>query len=291
MPRTPLVLLLLALLALPATAGAQSDAGAARSGAAWLSRSVGAGSDGASADAAIALRAAGRLGGAEAARRAAGLRRGVRSYAGNAGATAKLVLGLQAAGANGRCASGVDLLARMNRFRRGGRFGRTVFDQSLSMLALRAIGHRPSRAMVSALKRMRGGGGWNFAGSQRDEVTSTGLAIQALRAAGVSRRDGALRAGLRWLRAQRTASGGFAHGRRDRNEANATAYALLAQRAMGVRDTRAVRALRALQRGGGAFQFSANDAGSRVLATTDAVLALSGRSQPVAARRSAARGC
>ena len=46
---------------------------------------------------------------------------------------------------------------------------------------------------------------------------------------------------------------------------------------MGSRDTRARRALRTLQRGGGAFQFTRTDAGSRVLATNDAVVALSGR--------------
>ncbi len=136
-------------------------------------------------------------------------------------------------------------------------------------------------------------GGWSFtlSASRRDEVTSTGMAIQALRAAGVSRRDRTVRAGLRWMRAQRTRAGGFGHERRDRNEANATALALMAERAPGCRDARAARALRALQRGGGAFQFAASDAGSRVLATTDAVLALSGRTQPVNGRGAPARGC
>ncbi|HYF24545.1 MAG TPA: hypothetical protein VD931_02290, partial [Baekduia sp.] len=213
--------------------------------------------------------------------------------AGTAGATAKVILGLQAAGANGRCGAGVDLLARLNRFRRGGRYGRTAFDQALAVLALRSIGHRVPSAARRVLLRSRGRGGWSFtlSGARRDDVGSTGLVLQALRASGVSRRHGTLRAGLRWLRAQRAAGGGFGQERRDRNEANPTAIALLAQRAMGVRDTRAVRALRALQRSGGAFQFTATDAGSRVLATIDAVLALSGRSQPVNARRSPARGC
>lgn len=281
---------LAAVLALAPAAHAQSDKGAASRGAAWLAKSAGAGSDTGAADVAVALRAAGRLGGSERARRAAALRRGAAS-ARTAGGIGKFVLGLQAAGLNGRCGAGVDLLARLNRTRRGGRYGSTLFDQALAILAVRAIGHRPPRAAISTLKRLRGGGGWSFDASQRDEVTSTGLAIQALRAAGVSRRDGTLRAGLRWLRAQRTKAGGFGHLRRDRNEANATGIALMAQRAMGVRDTRAVRALRALQRGEGAFQFSANDAGSRLLATTDAVLALSGAKLPVAARRTPAKGC
>jgi hypothetical protein len=50
---------------------------------------------------------------------------------------------------------------------------------------------------------------------------------------------------------------------------------------MGSKDTRAERALRSLQRSGGAFQFTRTDAGSRVLATNDAVVALAGRALPV----------
>ncbi|MCW2995747.1 MAG: hypothetical protein JWQ18_3242, partial [Conexibacter sp.] len=109
------------------------------------------------------------------------------------------------------------------------------------------------------------------------------MAILAARAAGVPKRNGQLRAGLRWLRAQRTAAGGFALGRRDRNEANSTALAIEAARAMGGRDTRASRALASLQRSGGAFQFTRTDAGSRVLASNDAVVALSGHALPVVA--------
>jgi hypothetical protein len=54
---------------------------------------------------------------------------------------------------------------------------------------------------------------------------------------------------------------------------------------MGSRDARAAAALKSLQRGGGAFQFTRDDAGSRVLASTDAVVALAGRTLPVAVTR------
>jgi hypothetical protein len=141
----------------------------------------------------------------------------------------------------------------------------------------------------------RGSGGWNFnltrSGGRADDVTATALAILAARAAGVSSRNGSLRAGLRWLRTQRTAAAGFALGRRDRNEANSTALAIEAARAMGSRDTRATSALRSLQRGGGAFQFTRTDAGSRILATNDAVVALAGRRLPVAVARTRPGGC
>jgi hypothetical protein len=80
---------------------------------------------------------------------------------------------------------------------------------------------------------------------------------------------------------QRTRAGGFALGRRDRNEANSIALAIEAERAMGRRDTRAARVLRGLQRRDGAFQYTADDAGSRVIASTEAVVALSGRIPPI----------
>jgi hypothetical protein len=153
------------------------------------------------------------------------------------------------------------------------------------MLAVHALHAGPSRKAVDVLLRARGRGGWNFnltrSGGRPDDVTSTAMAILAARAAGVSAGNGTLRAGLRWLRTQRTPAGGYALGRRDRNEANSTALAVEAARAMGSRDTRAVRSLRSLQRGGGAFQYTRTDAGSRVLASIDAVIALSGHRLPV----------
>jgi hypothetical protein len=274
-----------ATLAVAPTAQA-SDASAARAGAAWLSSAVGPGADGMAADALVALRAAHRLPAAEAARRARALRNGAGTYARTAGATGKTVLALVAArSGSARCAGRIDLLARLNAYGRAGRYGATIFDQTLGMLATHALRAGPSSRAVGVLLGARGAGGWNFnlsrSGGRADDVTSTAMAILAARAAGVPAGNGQLRAGLRWLRAQRTAAGGFALGRRDRNEANSTALAIEAARAMGSRDTRATRALRTLQRSDGAFQFTRNDAGSRVLATNDAVVALSGRRLPV----------
>jgi hypothetical protein len=279
----------------PAAAQA-SDRSAARAGAAWLSANVRPGADGMAADTIVALRAAGRLSGAEASRRARALRAGAGGYARTAGATGKTILALVAArSGSARCAGNLDLLRRLQGYGRAGRYGATVFDQTLGMLAVHALRAGPSRNAVNVLLGARGRGGWNFnltrSGGRPDDVTSTAMAILAARAAGVPRSNGTLRAGLRWLRAQRTAAGGFALGRRDRNEANSTALAVEAARAMGSRDTRAARALRSLQRGGGAFQFTRTDAGSRVLASVDAVIALSGHRLPVSTARRTPAGC
>jgi hypothetical protein len=288
--RVLLVSLLLVLVAAPAAPA--SDLGAARHGAAWLARAVKPGANGQAADTIVALRAAGRLGPRQAARRAAALRAGASRYALTAGATGKVVLGLAAAGANPRCAGRLDLLRRLQGFGSRGRYGRTMFDQTLGMLAMRALRAGPPPSTRAFLLGARRGGGWSFlVTSGRDDVTSTAMAIMALRAAGVPRSHGALRAALRWLRTQRTPSGGFAMGRRDRTEANSTALAIEAARTMGSGDARARRALRSLQRGSGAFQFTRTDLGSRVIASTDAVVALSGRAMPVASARHAPRPC
>ena len=282
-------LLALALtLALTATATSAAHAASASSGAAWLSGAVRPGADGMAADALVALRAANRLPAAQAARRARALRAGAGGYARTAGATGKTILALAAArSGSARCAGNLDLLGRLQSYGRAGRYGSTVYDQTLGMLAVHALRAGPSERAVSVLLSARGANGWNFnltrSGGRPDDVASTAMAILAARAAGVSARNGTLRAGLRWLRAQRTAAGGFALGRRDRNEANSTALAVEAADAMGSRDTRAVRALASLQRSDGAFQFTRTDAGSRVLASNDAVVALSGHHLPVVA--------
>ncbi|WP_027007035.1 hypothetical protein [Conexibacter woesei] len=290
--KTTILLLTAALLALPTVATASP----ASSGAAWLATAQKPGADGMSADALVALRAGGRLTPAAARTRANALRAGANRYAATAGGTAKTILALVAArSGSARCAPGVDLLVRLQRQGHDGRYGTTIYDQAYGMLAIRALHAGPSARTIKVLKNARGAGGWNFeltrSGGHADDATATALAILALRAAGVPKSDGGLKAGLRWLRTQRTPAGGFALGRRDRNEANSTALAIEAARAMGSKDTRATSALKSLQRPGGAFQFTRDDAGSRVLATNDAVVALSGHVLPVISLRSTPKAC
>ena len=138
---TKFTILLAALtLALAPAAAHASDRSAARAGAAWLSSAVKPGADGMAADAIVAMRAAGRLPAAEAARRARALRAGANGYARTAGATGKTILALVAArSGSARCAGNVDLLVRLQSAGRAGRYGTTIFDQTLAMLALHAL--------------------------------------------------------------------------------------------------------------------------------------------------------
>ncbi|MEI2700931.1 MAG: hypothetical protein V9E83_00850 [Baekduia sp.] len=279
MRQNSILLTVLVALALPGQALA-IDRGATR-GAEWLRTHAARAGDGAAADALIALRAGGRLSAADASARARALRRGW-NYSRTAGGPAKVVLGLRASGVgNPRCAGRNDLLAAIGRGRRGGRYRGNVYDQTLAMIAMRTLNAGPSRASVRTLIRARGGGGWNLRMTRGtgDSVSSTAMAILALRGAGVSSRNTALRSAHRWLLSRRTASGGFTE-EGGRAQANATALAIRATLAMGYRDPRAVRALRSLQAADGSFLLSRTDSGSRLLATNDAVLALAGRTLP-----------
>jgi len=288
--RALLTLVLAALFAAPALAA--SDGGAARLGAGWLARAVPGGGDGQSADAAVALVAAGRLGEKSRVARIAALRAGAPRYATTPGAAAKVVLGLVALGAERpRCAGSLDLVARINAGVRNGQYGRTIYDQTLAMLASRALGRRVAPAAVRWLRAARRDGGWSVLANQVDDVSSTAMAVLALRSAGVPKNDPAITAGMRWIETQRSPSGGFALGRKDRAESNSTALAIEAATAVGRTDARALTALRGLQRTDGSFNFTATDGGSRVIASTDAVVALAGKAMPVASLTKPASAC
>jgi hypothetical protein len=283
----PLVLAALAALAVAApSAGAAtgpSDARAAARGAAWLAGAAAGAPGGQRADAIVAMAAAGRTP-AQLRRPLAALARVAPAYGTGAGPAAKVALAASAAGADPGRFGGVDYLARVDRAYAAGRYGATAYDQALSMLALEAAGRPVPPAAVRALRAARGAGGWGFdlRPGETDDASTTGLIVEALRGAGVPARDPALRAATAWMLGQRDAAGGWGFGGpAGHTEANSTAIAVRALRAMGRRPPANARALlRGLQDPDGAFRFRSDQAGSRLLATTDVVIALAGRTLP-----------
>ncbi len=227
-------------------------------------------------------------------------------YSNTAGATAKLTLAAVSSLRNPRCfgAKGeeLDLLGLLGTYydSRTGQFGTTSFDQALAMIALAAV--RPNIEQrkwldkaAAFVRSRRGPNGWGFslAKAPGDDVDTTAMLIQALRAAGVPRSDKGLKGALAWLRLQRNSSGGFNPGGSGRvTQANSTALAIQAARAMGSADRRALRALRGLQRGSGAFGSFKSAAGTiqnQAVATVDALIAVSGARRPVKRRSSPPR--
>ena len=139
-------------------------------------------------------------------------------------------------------------------------------------------------AAVRATLAARGKGGWSFdlARSGRDTVDATALVIESLAAAGVPPSDAGLRAGVAWMLAQRNAEGGLQwSGDGGVTEANSTAGMIRALRALGRTPPASARAaLRRLQDRDGGIRFTRSAPGSRLMATTDALIALAGRSLP-----------
>jgi hypothetical protein len=225
------------------------------------------------------------------------------NYARSAGAASKLILAATATGRNPRCfgpengkADLVKVLTKANYNSSTGQFGRTAFDQALAFLALKAAHEKVPSKSVKFAKSRRGQYGWNFAMSKSagDDVEASALMIEGLRAAGVKKSDGALQSAYKWVTYQRNKDfGGYNPDvPNGETQADATAYVIRAADTLGKGSKDAKRALRALQKNGGSFRSSVSTPGGyATIATTNAVLALSGQHYPVVARSKAGVPC
>lgn len=237
------------------------------------------------------------------------VREGANSYAQTAGSTAKVILAAVSGGENPRCFGPGNTSAERSDFidalmaeydARSGRFGTSAFDHGLAMIALRSARVKVPAKAVSFAKSRRGQYGWGFGlvKSGGDDVESTSMMIQGLRAAGVRKSDRSLRAAMRWLIFQRNTDGGYnpkTSTTPGETQADATAYVILAADSMAAyrgEMTRAKRTLRALQQRNGSFraQPSANSE-FQGIATSNAVLALSGQHLPIVKRRTVPKPC
>ncbi len=281
--RASIALVVALAVAAPHAGAATADPPAAERAADWLEANSQGAAAGQQADAIVALRAAGRSR-ASLGPRLAALGRAAPPYASTAGAASKVVMAAVAAGGDPRRLAGVDYVRRVTSRYASGRYGATAFDQALSMLAIAAAGNPVPPAAPRATLAGRGTGGWSFdlSGTGSDSVDTTALMIEALVAADVPADNPGLRAGAAWMLAQRNNEGGFASSGRGRpTEANATAGVIRALRALGRVAPPSMRAaLRGLRERDGGIRFTRAVAGSRLIATNDALIALAGSSLP-----------
>ncbi len=264
-------------------AAAVTDATAARRGATWLAAQQ-ISTVGQQADAIVAMAATGTAKATLRARLAA-LAPAAPSYATTAGAAGKVVLAAVAAGANPANINGVNYVARIRSSYHNGLYGSGTYDQAYAILALRAAGQTVPLKAIRRVTGARGTGGWGYRLSTgvRDDVSATGITIQALRAFGLSPRHGGLAAATTWMVSRRNASGGYAiDGGNRPAEANSTAIVISALRSMRRTPARrTIDRLRRLQEADGGFRFTIAARGSRVMASVDAIVALAGKTLPV----------
>ena len=183
-----------------------------------------------------------------------------------------------------------DLVARMLSGQRpNGAFGEDgVFSFTLyAVLAHVAIGRAVPAETVAYVKgAQESDGSYNFAGdptppppSDFDDIDTTGLAVQALVAAGTPTSDPSVANAVSFLRSRQASDGSWG------DDSNSTAVAALALEAAGVDVSQLPSPyafLRSLQRAGDGRFTSPNDGlGVNTYATTQAVRALLRRALPV----------
>ena len=221
------------------------------------------------------------------------------------GQAAKLALAAVAAGRDPAAFGGVDLLAAATAPLATptagtpaatpaipGGYGTGIFDHALVMLALAAV-HRPvpPEAIAALRATQLADGSWAFDGSTEPgagDSNTTALVVQALVASG-NGTDPMVAAALDYLRAVQTVTGQFAFQATEPlvADANSTALAVQAIVAAGQDPTspadwrNAVRGLAAFQNVGGAFRYQDAEPADNLLATLQAIPALAGIPLPV----------
>jgi hypothetical protein len=208
-----------------------------------------------------------------------------------AGQSAKVVLGLVAAGVDPTAVGGTDLLANIGPADvETGLFGGGVYGHALVLLAHAATGQTVDAAMVDALRAHQiDDGAWAFDGttdSGAGDSNTTALAIQALVATG-NGDDPMLTAATAYLQASQIDSGAFGFQPGGEADANSTALALQAIVAIGDDPTGsawndAASALPAFLNPSGALRFTDDEPADNIYATVQAIPALAGLPLPVA---------
>ncbi len=202
------------------------------------------------------------------------------------GLAAKLTLAAVAARVDARSFNGVDLIAVIEHGLNPetGLFGSGPFDSALALLALHAAGEPvPAEAAERLLAYRLADGSFSFNGDLTPgagDSNTTALAVQALLAT-----DRALdiQPSLGYLHAAQNADGGWTYQKPsafgEETDANSTALAIQALLAAG-EDLSGwndpMQALRRLQVPSGAFIFNAATSAENLLATVQAIPALSG---------------
>lgn len=267
-----------AVLAPVASAATGADRAAATRAATWLADDQPGGLPaGQQADVMVAMRITGTAPPALAPRLRA-LAKAAPGYAGEAGRTAKVILGTVAAGGDPRRLGGVDYIARLaSQQSSPGRYGRTAFDQGLAMLALRAATGRVPAAATTTLRSLSSANGWNLGldAAEEPDVDSTALSVVALRAAGASCTAPPITGARAWLATQRTGGGWTAYAGSPPS-ANSTALVARADIACGQSAAGPLSLIRSLQQRSGAIAFTRAQPESRLLATSESVPPLAG---------------
>lgn len=219
----------------------------------------------------------------------------------NVASMGKLALGVAAADQDPRSFVGLDLVLSMTASldTNLGSYGTTNWDQAFAMLGLRAAGENVPAAAITQLKnRANSDGSWGFVTAlpgDTGDIDSTGLAVQALIAAGVPISDTVISKALSFLDLAQNADGGFPNQLGTDSNANSTALAIQGLVAAGENPqtarwkpaaTTPISYLLSLQQPDGAITYGGQ---ASMLATQQSIPALVGKPFPYLSRAVAKR--
>jgi hypothetical protein len=167
--------------------------------------------------------------------------------------------------------------------RASGAIGPSVNATIWGILALRSVGRPAGSKTVSyLLRQQREDGGWSWYPGVASDSNDTAAAIQALRAAGVSRTSRGIVHGLAYLRRLQNPDGGFELSSGRGSDAQSTAWSIQAYLAAGRPPPRgAFSYLAGLRRTDGSYRYSANFATTPVWVTAQVLSALARRPFPL----------
>ena len=157
-----------------------------------------------------------------------------------------------------------------------GRIGANVNSTIWGILALRAVGRQAGAKTISYLRaQQKPGGGWPWYPGGKADSNDTAAAIQALRAAGVSKDARSIRRGLAYLRWLQNDNGGFELTNGRGSDTQSTAWAVQAfVSAKRLPGRAAIRYLLSMQRSNGSFRYNRQFVTTPVWVTSQALAAL-----------------
>ncbi len=215
---------------------------------------------------------------------------------------AKRILALTALGKNPVAYTGADLVAGLKAMAQGGQLGNASWlnDDAWGILALRSAGAPANDAVVREAAQFltanqNADGGWSWGVGYDSDTNDTAAVLMALSEAGYASSHPAMTSAVAYLATQQNPDAGFAYQLPcawpacDASDSASTSWVISALGKLGLDASSWTKGaatpftfLQTLQTGDGSFKWQAGDPSGSPAMTAYAVVALTGKSYPVA---------